>query len=712
MKLVGILCTAAAGLLVGAGPAVAIPINTSPPTIAGTPEAGIPLQCSPGSWTTSSGGSVLDTDFTWYRDTTATPIFDSGDGSNNTYTPESADIGHKLICQESVEDTGDFSTSSAESLSSEFVVPLPDVTITLYSPVISGNIGEGLAGVTVTVGLDRPTGAGATTREIATATTTTLADGSWTATLTPTNPTSGPTSAFGAVGDELTTHYASPSAGEAVPLDLTYQDNGTFGPNGAFFQGASTIIAAGGSAISDNGIMGPDCSGLSFVIDGTTDSTNAASGEPCTFESSPNLTDANHVQSAYTGEFLGTSSVARLTTISDVGLVGVGATGPPTCSGDLVSGKVECTNLSGGAYAVSRNNGTPIQLATEPVVSGSAVYQGSALLTGLAAGDTVTLDETSPVATTRHLTALHMYALRVDVDVNGSDSGSCQPNKVFVDGPLCPSGGSFPTNLGGNTSLFDDLSGGSTVVNVPILFNLIPAPNGSVSSSGFTAYADLGGVGSAAQILATTASVNLKIVPHGSSIPVFDHDMAPASDSFGPFESLNVSGLGEGRFFADWLLTDTHGDTATYSNIFAVQPGGGAGTPGPQGPAGPAGATGAAGLEGSRGPSGTVGPVGPIGPQGPAGQSAELKCVSKITSKHSHKKTIQVCKVIKLPVGVAVKASLRRGGLVYARARATIRGSAALHMRFVRAIPHGHYTLVIVVTIDGKPVTTSRRVTI
>lgn len=693
--------------------AAATPTNTVLPTITGTPEAGVPVTCNPGTWTTTSGGFVTDTDFTWYRDTNATQVFDSGSGGNNAYTPVQADIGHTLICVESIMDTGDASTSSSESAASLSVVPLPSVTITQYSPAVSGNIGESLAGVTVTVGLERPTGVGIATRQVAAATATTIADGSWTATLAPANPSSGPNNAFGAVGDQLTTHYAPPSGSPSatVPADLTYSDTGTFAPNGVFFQGGSTLIAADGSAISDNGVTGPDCSALSFVIDGAVNATGATTNQACTFQASPSVTDAKHVQASYTAQFQG-SSVANLTTISDVGLLGVGTIGGPACSGDLVTGQLVCNNLNAGNFAVSRNGGSAVALTTTPIFAGSAVYQGMAFLPGLAAGDTVALDETSPMATTRHLTTLHAFGLRIDIDVNGNDSGSCQPNKVFSAGPLCPSSGVFPASLGAGTSLLDDLSGGSTIVNVPILFNLIPTQNDSMSGGTFTAYGDLSNVGSTAQVLAATSSVNLQIVPHGSTTPAFNQNMTPSSDSVGPFESLNVSGLSAGRYFANWLLTDSHADTAAYSNLFVVQPGGGTGPQGAQGPAGTPGGTGPQGSAGSPGQTGPAGPAGPRGPQGSPGQSAELKCTSKTKGKGKHKKTTQVCTVIQLPVGVAITATLRHGHVVYARGRATVNGRATVRLRSLRTIPHGHYTLTLVVTDRSKSVTVSRRVTI
>jgi hypothetical protein len=681
--------------------AMATPTNTALPTITQTPQVGAPLSCNPGTWTSNTGGYTYDTDFTWYRDTTATQVYDSG-SNNNEYTPVTADLGHVLICQESVQDSNDFSTNSATSAASTTVLPLPSFTLTQYSPALSGSIGESLAGVTVTLALVRATGIGNTTREVATATATTNAGGNWSATLSPTNPSGGPNNAFGAPGDQLSTHYAPPvgSPTSPVPPDLTYSDYG-------FFQGGSSTIASDGSAISNEDSSGPDCSALSFIVNDTSHPTSASANEPCTFNPSPSVNDASHVQAASTSLFQNTSA-ANLTTISDVGLLGVGTAGPPTCSADLVTGEVICSDLNGGNFAVSRNGGTPVALTSTEVYDGPpAVYEASAFLPTLSAGDTLTLDETSPTATSRHLTTLHLYTLRVDIDQYGGESGSCQPSKVFASyyygyNTACPADGLF-SGQGAGTSLFDDLSGGSTLVNVPSLSNLIPAVNNSVPAAGFNAYGDLANIGSTDQILAATSSVNLQIVPHDGGSPAFNQNMTPGSDALGPFESENVTGVSPGRYFANWLLTDSHGDTIAYRNLFAVQPGGGTG---PQGTQGPAGTPGGAGPQGS---SGTPGQTGPAGPRGPAGQAAELKCTTKTTGKGKHKKTSQVCTVIQLPAGKAITASLRRGRLLYARGRTT--GHAArLGLRPLRPTPHGHYILTIVVAQGTKSVTITRAV--
>ena len=656
------------------------------------------------------------TNFTWYLDSTSNPIYESGSGFNNTYVPSAGELGHTLICEETVIDTGDDSTETAYSIASAAVLPVPSITITQYSPAVSGNIGENVAGVQVTVHLLRPADLGPTTDQVASASTTTSADGSWTATLSPS--ITGPGDAFGAAGDQLTTQYSPPISMPSVPVPatLTYADSGVFGPDGQMFQGDRSMISADGTTITSQTVYEPDCPSLSFIISGHTEPTGAAGAGNCQLSPSPAVSDADHVQAVYTGQYQG-ETVANLTTVSDVGLLGTGAVGAPTCTGDLVSGQVTCDQLNGASFAVQLNGGTPIPLTVTPETEGGTTSIGVAFVSGLAPGATLTLDETAPTVTTRHLTTLHLANLRIDTSADGSESGSCQPNKVFTGGPLCPANGTFPASLDAGTSLFDDLGGGDTLVNVPTLFDLVPSANDTVAGGTFTAYADLENIGTTAQILASTQSVNLQIVPRGSSTPVFDQDMTPESDSLGPFEKLDVSGLGEGEYIANWLLTDAHGDTSAFTDTFVVQPTGtgptgkeGAqgkeGAPGPSGQPGDAGPQGTPGPQGPAGQQGAAGPAGTPGPQGSAGKdgtSSLAKCVTKVSGRGTHKHTKLLCTVSVLAPGAQI-ATVRvsRGRKTVAVGTATLhRGAARLTLHNLLPLRRGRY-LITLVSGTGK----------
>lgn len=210
--------------------------------------------------------------------------------------------------------------------------------------------------------------------------------------------------------------------------------------------------------------------------------------------------------------------------------------------------QVVCQNLNAGRFAVSRNGDTPVALTTS-LPANSAAYQGSVFLPGLSSGDVITLDETGANATTRHLTTLHVYTLRVNVSGSGVTSGICQPSKLLGYGGLCPTSGTFSGGYYGN-GVQDDLSGGSTVANVPMVQNQIPTYGASMPVGAFTAYADLSGTGTTAQALAQTSSVNLQIVPRGGSA-VFNQNATITSDSVGPYVTANISGLSAGLYYAN-----------------------------------------------------------------------------------------------------------------------------------------------------------------
>ena len=119
--------------------ALATPVNNSPPTISnysgnglGPPAVGNQLYCNPGTWSSSGTGSVYTQSVTWYRDSTSGTQL-----GTYSYTPVAADIGHVLVCQVTEYDPSDSTAASATAMTA-VVLPDPSVTITLYSPTVSG----------------------------------------------------------------------------------------------------------------------------------------------------------------------------------------------------------------------------------------------------------------------------------------------------------------------------------------------------------------------------------------------------------------------------------------------------------------------------------------------------------------------------------------------------------------------------------------------
>jgi hypothetical protein len=717
--------------------ALATPVNSTLPTISGAgaegPQVGGPLTCNPGTW--SPSGAYTQS-IAWYRDSVSGTPLATTSGFLSSYTPVEADVGHVLRCEVTERDPADNMTALATSAATAFVLPEASITLTQYSPDLSGNIGEGVGGVTVTAILTR------SGRAIATGSTTTTSSGVWKdLTLTPENPTGGPPAAL-AFSDQLSLDY-TPPAGQIAPLDTTYA--GGFGSQAAISPDGSTVTATE---------VYPGCSAIEFVIDGTWNPTTQGSsvdGMPvstCSYTPSTPLTDADQVQETETSTRTDstTRAVSNVTTVTNLGLVGEAGPSPgpgvwssaPTCNADLASGEIDCFDLTAGSFTVSRPGGPPVRLTTQPVAGqppppGYVDYDGSAFLPGLASGDTVTLQETAPTQSARPLTTLHVYTLRIDEETPyGQASGDCQPNKLlpyssFPGTNSCPATGTFSSSSGlyGDSGLFDDLSGGSTVVNPPGLLSQIPADGGSMPSGTFTAYADLAQYVDLAeypsgpyyvtplaprQILADVKSVNLQIAPGAGGATVFDQNMTLTSDNIGPFAVANVPGLTPGRYMANWMLTDAHGDHVAYSQSFTVEPGSGAS----QGPTGPPGATGAPGTQGPAGPPGPQGPAGatglqgPAGSQGPAGKngtSYEVKCAPHTTGNGTHRKTTETCTVSVLSPGThLLSVDISQGRTTYAARTAVVHsGQTRFTLRRLRAMKAGRYLVTIVLTHGKRP---------
>lgn len=658
------------------------PTTTGQTTISGTGQAGNFLFCQGPTWKAAGGSSdFVDTTFNWYYSTnTTTPL--SGGSNTSDYTVKQADVGKNIVCIETATDeqTGGKATSQSAALT---IRPTAGIVFTQYNPKITGTIGESVTGVTVKLTLDRFVGGTSAPRAVATGSTTTNASGQWAITLTPS--VAGANDAFAVEGDQLVVTYSGGAAGTVLPVNTTYDESGVD------FAGQSTTISSDGKTVAAS--VGP-CSNVTIQVDGTTNATASASGL-CQFKPSTALTDNNHVQTHFAEKVLDETSNmnSNVTTLSDVGLLGEGfaageGQGAPTCSADLVSGQVICQGLNGKTFTVTGGTSAPVTLTNVQESShGNFVEdQGSGFLTGLTAGKTVVLKESGLA---RAISTLNLVTLRVDYGVGGTASGSCQPNKMFGGGDeegLCPTSGTFTSGQG---ALFDDLSGGQTLVNVPTVENRIPSDLDSISSSAFTAYGDLFNVGTTAQVLAQTKSISLSIVPHAGGAAAFTGTPTTTSDAVGPFAFDNVSGLKQGRFFANWTLTDSHSDTRRYSDEFAVQP------------ANPAAAA---------VPATVVAVPGPQGPAGQNGTSSKVVCTTTKYGTAKHRKSQTTCKVsVVAPGSRTVTVAVTRGKRTIASASARARaGRARVTLRHAGRLRHGRY-LVTVLSITGSKTTVTRR---
>jgi hypothetical protein len=564
-------------MLLCAVPAVAaaMPVNQTPPVVSGKPEVGLnDLVCSSGTWTSTTSHMpnndlhVARQDW-YYADAGGDPTGKALGPNTANYVPVAADVGQRLVCVVTMRDDSDSTTATANSGPTAPVAPAASIRLTEYSGVVSGTIGELINGVKVTVSLIRTSNAGSSPTVATASTTTTTIDGragSWTLTL--------PNHAFGLPGDALHMIYAPGSSGAPVPVNAAY---------GTGFVGSESEISSDGTTISSRDVGGV-CSSLRFLVNGVTHNTTLAAGSVCRATVSPAVTDNARVQAASTAKVTtNTGHVSYVTRVDNVGLLGVtteGSLGPPTCSADLVFSAVTCNQLNGGTFAVARDGGTPITLH-KTSVSNTGTFTGTAVVPGLKGGDTVVLNETSPKATTRGITTLHVGILRVDLSGKTVVSGSCQPYAPLTQGSnkqgaggLCSLGGKMSATDNGTGEL-DEFSGGTTLVNVPTLSNLIPASSGSMPSGSFLSFANINGPGTTAQILAATSQTELKIVSHASGSPTFDGIMTKGSDSSGATEKTTVPAQKSGTYSANWVFTDVNHDTNGYQNTFAVEPGDG-----------------------------------------------------------------------------------------------------------------------------------------
>jgi hypothetical protein len=650
-------------------------------------------------------GAYFQIGFNWYHQGSTASI-----STMQSYAPAVSDIGFGLVCSVTGTEYGLPAAQSDPSSPTPAVKPVPALTLTQYSPSVTGNLGDSRSGISVTLTLMRGTSAGPITTEtpVATASATTDSAGSWTATLRST--VGAPDlAAFGLLGDELLVHYSGTGA---LPPDVTY---GTAPYGGPFLGDWSTISVDGGTvALPNRG----GCASESIVINGGTPKpTTLGTNNDCVYAPPSALTDQDHVQAQFAySNAAGTNGlgpISNLTTLSDVGLLGVGvseASGDPapTCTVDLVSGQVACSDLNAGSFTVSDNGGTPVALAMQHTSAGQngyvGTYQGTGFIPGVKAGDQVTLAETG---TTRPLTTLHVFTLRVDIGTTNAATGDCQPGKTVglatgygaPMGSVCPATGNF-TGVSIYNSVpgeSDDRSGGGTLVQVPSLSNTIPAWYDSIAGGSFTAYAALAGTGNSTQVMSQVASVDLRIVPGAGGAAVFDRVMTPGQDNIGAFETAAVNGLSSGRYVATFALIDSHADTSATQYPFVVQPGGTVGAQGPQGP---------------QGPAGPAGPQGPPGPQGPAGKSSICTVTIVIvgTGKSKHTEQWITCAVIS-PKRDLIRVTISRGGTTYAAAtRVVNRGRVAIRLRSLRPMKHGRY-VVTIVAMNGKHRAVKRLIT-
>jgi hypothetical protein len=152
--------------------------------------------------------------------------------------------------------------------------------------------------------------------------------------------------------------------------------------------------------------------------------------------------------------------------------------------------------------------------------------------------------------------------------------------------------------------------------------------------------------------------------------------------------------------------TGATGATGPQGSTGEAGPKGETGATGPQGTAGEAGKLGIAGAIGPKGPKGDKGAKGDRGAQGPQGLTALYVCHKReLSGKYKKACFVQVLSAS----SSAVKATLSRNGVIYARGKGGGTSSQTLELGASKPVPNGHYELTL---ISKSLASTTRTITV
>jgi hypothetical protein len=466
-------------------------------------------------------------------------------------------------------------------------LPLPQVHLTQFSPAVSGNIEHHTAGVSVTVTLSRASASGAPVK-VASGSTTTAADGSWSVSLG--------THAVGDDRDVITVDYSG--AGAPTPshqqiltgnggnpftesgwTGWVAMDNGSLLTNTLTVQGfppptitLQPCFQTGVEAFTVAGVPGSES-----PTDFCNTSSDAATaplksavtpGQAVTWSSlddraftpptdpNPNLTGALVNLTVPAGEPDSVSSFSNP-------FLALPSGGFPACTGDLEAKAVSCTGLVPGVTYTLKDGAKS--------ASGKADGTGAVSVPlAIKGGDTVALSNGS-----RTLTTLHVAHLRAAIKANHTvlSGGQCQPGEYYgppvttpptsasagsitggiaLTGEICPLNGNAAGLPSSTIAQTDEFSGGQTMTEVPRIVSTSPL-NGANVFGAFTARARAGSPG-------PNSTIALKITRSGKT--VF------SAPNVNTRSGVKVSGLRRGTYTAIWTLIDANRDTRTVVTQF------------------------------------------------------------------------------------------------------------------------------------------------
>jgi hypothetical protein len=470
------------------------------------------------------------------------------------------------------------------STSTQSALPLASVNLTQFSPTVTGNIAKPVSRIPVLVEIFR---AGAV---VAVGAGRTDARGNWRVRLIAAD---GRPRAPGDDRDQIAVRYGK--GGPAPDLIETGNGGNPFTESG--WTGWYALDS--GYAVSRNSIQLGPC-GQTGVLAVLVD--HAATAPP--IEQCSNTTDAATVatKSLRAGTALSMSSAdnravslpnpagAAIRLSIQLGEPGAvpslgnsqnqfATSGFPTCIADLQAQAVRCSGLVARTrYTLTRGR-RRISRRARADASGLAKFTGFPGSPGIRGGDVLALRNSAG----RLLTRLHVAHLRVDLQTAQTivSSGRCEPGDYYGpplgDAPVSPAIG-VPGVSGSGTicppsgrakglpinpiSQVDDLSGGQTRTQVPLITGTAPIQDATLYGR-FIALAQTGLPGPNRSTLRARARVSLTITRTGARRPVF--------------RAANVAGRGVvvrrlrlGSYHAKWVLSNANGDTRTLRTAFVV----------------------------------------------------------------------------------------------------------------------------------------------
>lgn len=460
----------------------------------------------------------------------------------------------------------------------------PAISLRQFSPVVTGNIGAAVRGVSVQMVLLRGGFPVAGARAV------TDASGSWRLTL---RAHSGALEAVGDDRDVILARYgrAGP-APEAIAtgspgnpftaagftgwfdLDYGYQVNSRSIELSPCFQVGVLAITVGGVPTEP---PVPECNGDTAVATVTTPKLGL--GAPLLMSSDDNRAPTSlDPVGALVKMTIAPGEPASVPAISNPD-VPFGGSGFPLCVADLRTQSVSCGGLVPGArYSLTRRRRHAVLHAR---ADGNGVARFAGFHGLIRGGDLLTLKNRAG----RALTALHVAHLRVDIAGNESvlSGGTCQPlgywgppvtspptttsvgnGGVTGQGTICPPRGRAAGLPAADIAEIDDLSGGQTRTELASLLTTTPA-QGAVLYGPFVALAQTGFRAPHGSQITTGTRVALVITRPGSSHAVF------SSANVNTLAGVPVTGLTAGVYSAKWVVRDVNGDTRTVRTRFVEQ---------------------------------------------------------------------------------------------------------------------------------------------